>query len=137
MPRAKLVLNEINMLAQYTVEVGWLWPFLMAREIAELIRHARAFAIRFETVESVSFRAEWHGLKDRILKDRDDPSLRYEGQPANIDNRVITKTVPVTYLTSRWVDITAEMLSKLMRMFGARHSISSQKILKWSEKFRK
>lgn len=115
----------------------WLWPYIMAREIAEIVRHARAFTERFETVESVSFRAEWHGLKDRILKDRNDPTRLYRGGPAQSDNRVITKTVPVAYLTSNWADITAEMLSKLMRMFDARHSITSQEILNWSKEFRK
>ena len=114
----------------------WLWPYIMAREIAELIRHARAFAERFDAVESVSFRAEWHGLKGRTLKDGNDPLISYSGV-AEINNRAITKTVPVTFLNHRWTDITAEILSTLMRLFNPRHSIQSQKILKWSEDFRR
>ena len=114
----------------------WLWPFLMAREIAELLRHARALAERFRTVESVSFLAEWNGIKGRVLKDRDEPLIRYRGRPAESDNRVIARTVSVPYLTSRWTDLTAEILSGVMRMFDAGHSIPSERIQSWSKKFR-
>ena len=114
----------------------WLWPFLMAREIAELLRHSRAFAERFKTVESVSIRAEWNGIKGRSLKDRDEPQIRYRGRFAESNTRVITQTVSVPYLTSGWTDITAEILSGVMRMFDARSSIPSERIQSWSKKFR-
>ena len=45
----------------------WFWPFLMAREIAEVIAHAHAFAERLDAPESVLLRAEWRGLKGRRL----------------------------------------------------------------------
>ena len=53
----------------------WFWPFLMAREIAEVVAHARAFAERFEAPETVSLRAEWRGLRGRRLKDPNNPFM--------------------------------------------------------------
>lgn len=116
----------------------WFWPYVMAREIAEVVRHARAFADRFETPESVSFRAEWNGLKGRELRDPNNPllALRHSGHSPHSDSRVVTRTVPVADLTSRWADITAGILSAITRMFDARLSISSQEVLAWSKKFR-
>ena len=115
----------------------WLWPFLMAREIAEVIRHARAFAERFEAPESVFFRLEWRGLHGRTLKDPDEALVRWHGRLAQSDSRVVTRTVPVADLTARWADITADMLSAITRMFDANLSISPQKVLAWSKKFRR
>ena len=114
----------------------WFWPFVMAREITEVIRHACAFAERFGTPESVSFRAEWRGLQGRTLKDPDNPSLRRQGRPALSDSRVVMRTVPFAHLTSRWADITADILSTITRMFDATFSISPQSIQSWSKRFR-
>ena len=58
------------------VEPGtWLMRRVMAREIAEMIHHARAFAQRFEAPETVSFRAEWFGLRGRTLRDSENPII--------------------------------------------------------------
>ena len=115
----------------------WLWPYIMGREIAEVIRHARAFAERFENVESVSFRTEWNGLKDRILDDPNEPFNDWTNGSAQIDNKVTSRTVPDSHLTSRWTDITADILSTFLRLFNPRFSISPQQIAIWSQQFRK
>ena len=70
--------NEIVLLHHWNANAGlgpgtWFWPFAMAREIAEVIRHARSLAQRFEAPETVSFRAEWHGLEDSVLMDPNHP----------------------------------------------------------------
>jgi hypothetical protein len=115
----------------------WLWPNVMAREIAEVVRHARAFAERFPAPESVSFRAEWRGLQGRSLKDPQSPLFRRQGRQAQSDSRVVTRTVPITDLTSRWAEITADILSTVTRMFDATFSVSSQEVNSWSKKFRR
>lgn len=115
----------------------WLWPHVMAREIVEVIRHARAFAERFEAPESVSLRAEWLGLQGRTLKDPDNPLFRWQGRLAQSDSRVVTRTVPIADLTTRWADVTADMLSAVTRMFDAVLSISPQEVLVWSKRFRR
>ena len=115
----------------------WFWPYVMGREIAEVIRHARAFAERFDAPESVSFRAEWRGLQYREVKDPNTPMIRRAGQFAQSDRRVVSLTVSVADLNSRWSEITSEMLSPVTRMFDPNYSVSPHEILQWSKKFRR
>lgn len=115
----------------------WFWPYAMGREIAEVIRHARAFTQRFARPETVSFRAEWRGLQGREVKDPINPMLRMMGRTARSDTRTVTCTVPVADLSSRWAEITAEMLSPVTRLFDPNYSVSAQEILAWSERFRR
>ena len=114
----------------------WLWPYIMAREIAEVMRHALAFAERFEDAESVSFGAEWHGLQGRALKDPNDLRVGLRSGFAESDSRVVRRTVPVGALSHNWPETTADILSVVMRMFGADLSISSQQVMAWSQQFR-
>ena len=114
----------------------WLWPFAMAREIAEMIRHARAFAERFEAPETVSFRAEWLGLQGRKLGDPLIPFVQMQSGTARDDGRFFTQMVPITSLTDGWPDLTATMLAPILRMFDVHQSVSAQDIQAWSKKFR-
>ena len=114
----------------------WLWPFAMGREIAELIRHARAFAERFETPGTVYLRTEWFGLQGRILGDPGRPFLAMQSGTAIDDRRILTRTVPAASLTDGWPELTASMLAPVMRMFGADQTVSEQDVRAWSEKFR-
>lgn len=119
------------------LEAGtWLWPFGMAREIAEVVRHARAFAERFEAPGTVSFRAEWFGLQERKLGDPRPPFVSMQSGTAIDDGRVLTRTVPAASLTDGWPELTASMLAPILRMFGVGQSVSAQDIRTWSEKFR-
>ena len=79
----------------------------MAREIAEMIRHAHAFAERFEAPETVSFRAEWSGLPGRKLGDPPNPFVLMQSGTARDDRRVFTRTVPVASLADGWPEFTA------------------------------
>ena len=124
--------NERNGLAPGT----WFWPWWMAREIAEVIRHARAFAERFEAPETVSFRAEWHGLQGRTLKDPNHPWAERGAGAAREDGRVVARTVPVAELVEGWPKLTAEMLSPVMRMFDPYRSVSAEQVQAWSQDFR-
>lgn len=114
----------------------WLWPFAMAREIAEVVRHARAFSERFETPGAVTFRAEWFGLRGRKLGDPQWPLLSMRSGTAIDDGRVLTRTVPAASLTDGWPDLTASLLVPVLRMFGVDQSVSAQDVRAWSEKFR-
>ena len=115
----------------------WLWPLGTAREIAEMIRHACALAERFEAPETVSFRVEWSGLRDRCLLDPDSPYFAMHRVTAREDRCVFAKTVPVAGLAEGWAELTAEMLSRVLRMFDAKESVSGTDIRSWSEKFRR
>ena len=113
----------------------WFWLRGMAQEIAEVIRHARAVAERFEAPETVSFRAEWSGLKGRLLGDPENPIVRMRSRRAGDDRRVFAKTVPVAGLAEGWPELTAAMLSPVLRVFDANESVSARDIRTWSEKF--
>ena len=114
----------------------WLWPEGVARDLAELIRHALAFSQRLETAETVSFRAEWWGLKGRRLDAPQAPLLRSRHGFAEDDSCVATTTVPIAELGQGWRSLTATLLSRVLRMFDARASVSSEQIDAWSKNFR-
>ena len=114
----------------------WLWPYHLASEIAAAIRHARAFAERFEAPETVSFRAEWRGLEGRMLKDPNHPWAEMGGGATNEDSRVVARTVPAAELAEGWPKLTADMLSSVLRMFDPNRSVSAEQIQTWSQTFR-
>ena len=115
----------------------WLWPEGVARDLAELIRHARAFSERFKTAETISFCVEWWDLKGRRLDAPVVPLLRSRRDVATDDNCVATSTVAVAELSDGWQSVTAGMLSKVLRMFNAGTSVSAQQIDAWSKDFRR
>ena len=106
----------------------------MAREIAEMIRHAHAFAARFEAPETVSFRAEWSGLPGRKLGDPPNPFVLMQSGTVRDDRRVFTRTVPVASLADGWPELTATVLAPILRIFDVCQSVSAQDIQAWSEK---
>ena len=115
----------------------WLWPEGVARDLAELIRHALAFSQRFETAESVSFRAEWWGLKGRRLDALEVPLVRSPYDLAEDDSCAATITVPVAELGEGWRSMTATLVSRVLRAFNADASVSPEQIDSWSKNFRR
>ena len=114
----------------------WFSPYIMAREIAEVLRHARAFSERFETPESVTFHAKWCGLQDRVPKNHLGLPFCWMDSRVQSDDRTVTRVIPISHLTSHWMDITADILSTITRMFDADFSISSQEVSAWEKRFR-
>ena len=111
----------------------WLWPFGMGRELAEVCWHAVAFARRFEAAESVSFRVEWHGLGGRTLREPTNPLAWRRGRgPAKQDHGMIERTRTVPELIAGWQALSAEMLSRVLRMFDPQASVSADEIDQWS-----
>ena len=107
-------------------EGSTLWPFGMGRELAEVSWHAVAFARRFETGESVSFRIEWHGLGGRTLREPRNPLAWRRGRgPATQDHGMIERTRTVPELIAGWQALTAEMLSRVLRMFDPQAPVSA------------
>ena len=115
----------------------WFWLRGMAQEIAEMIHHAHTLASRFEVPETVTFRAEWLGLRGRVLGDPENPLVHMRSQTARDDRRVFETTVPVAGLDESWSQLTAQMLSRVLRVFDANASLSPQDIRTLSAKFRK
>ena len=115
----------------------WFWPPGMAQDIAELIRHARAFAERMDSPESVSFLVEWHGLRGRRPDQPGVPLIRSEGDVAKDDRCDVMKTVGVTDLINDWQTLAADLLSRVMRVFNPASSVSRQQVEAWARDFRR
>src|ERR1700685_4388811 len=95
---------------------SWFSPNMMARSLAEFVRHARGFAERFKAPTYVVFRCEWRGLAERVAFD---PSVFWRtGQKAIADSRSVTAAFPVAALNNGWPDIVAELVNPIARLFG-------------------
>jgi hypothetical protein len=88
-------------------------PFVVAREVGELVCHARAFARLFAGVRRVVFRCEWWGLTGRELFDPDG-HWPHRG-PALSDRCVATTQVPLARLTHAWPEVVAQLIAPVVR----------------------
>jgi Putative DNA-binding domain len=95
----------------------WISPNWMVRSLAEIVRHARAMTERFNSPTAISFRCEWHGLRDRKLHS---PYVYWSRHSASRgDHKISTGSYPVTMLTNGWPEIVADLIAPLMRSFSA------------------
>jgi hypothetical protein len=91
-------------------------PLLLARSLAEFVRHARGFAERFPQPINVSFLCEWHGLSGRIVHT---PNAHWSPHPPPRDGyRHSTVSAPIGDLTANWPAIVAELGAPVARLFG-------------------
>ncbi len=96
----------------------WLSPETVIRETAELVRHVRAFAQRFPTAATVSFRCIWKGLHDREFMDFD-PGVDWSpGRRASASERTVEGEWPVVQLGAAWPKIVAELGCPILHLFG-------------------
>ena len=71
------------------------------------------------------------------VKDPDDPFMGVRYGAARDDGRAVTRTVPVASLRDGWPELTADILSVVLRMFDPRVSVSAGEIRTWSGRFRR
>ncbi len=96
----------------------WLSPETVLRETAELVRHARAFARRFPSASSVSFRCVWNGLKGREIGDFN-PSIYWSpGRIAIANQRTVSGEYPVIQLATSWPKIVSDLGCPILHLFG-------------------
>jgi len=94
----------------------WFCPFYMVRMLAELTRHAQAFAAKFAEAETVEFRCEWHGLAKREVFDPR-PLVHWSpGKVAQATHRVTTGEWTVAELAA-WPRIVSMLGGPVMRLF--------------------
>jgi hypothetical protein len=93
----------------------WFYPYVLVREIAEVLRHARALAKLLPDAQAVAFRGTWYGLKGRHI---DNPNGTYSSeQVARVDTRTISGEWPLADIASRWPEIVAPLASTVTRLF--------------------
>ena len=96
----------------------WLSPETVLRETAELVRHARAFARRFPSASSVSFRCVWNGLNGRELRDFDPGIYWSPGRIATANQRTVSDEYPVVQLAVSWPKIVSDLGCPILHLFG-------------------
>lgn len=96
----------------------WLSPETVLRETAELVRHARAFARRFPSATTVSFRCVWKGLKGREFKDFDPGTFWRPGRIATANERTVSGEYPVVQLGATWPKIVSDLGCPILYLFG-------------------
>jgi hypothetical protein len=114
---------------------GTTWsPFMAARDLTEFLRHARAMATQFNDVQSVRFRCEWHGLKQRQLRDQEsDWSIE---RVAKTDRVISTTERAVQDLTVSWAAIVSALVSRVGRAFDPTLDLSPEWVMRISRLFR-
>ncbi|HEY6430893.1 MAG TPA: hypothetical protein VIZ17_02840 [Acetobacteraceae bacterium] len=91
----------------------WVNPDLLARDLAELVIHARGLARFFPAPRRVLFRCDWWGLAGRELFD---PAGNWPHSGTAIgDHRAVSMTVPLASLASAWPETVARLMAPVMR----------------------
>lgn len=109
-------------------------PALMIRSLAELVRHAKAFAERFSSAREVEFRCQWRGLSGRrpFLTQRYGHIL---GHSTGRDERVATGRFPVGELGGDWPEVVARLADPLARSLGIEEFASATAIRELGTRF--
>jgi hypothetical protein len=109
--------REVNAWTQLGLRPGeWFWPLNLTRHLFQLVHHASEFSQKFPTAETVEFRCEWSGLRERMISDPD--QLGYQsGKIARVDHRVTIGEWPVSELRRSWPEIVSALGGPVMRLF--------------------
>jgi hypothetical protein len=107
---------------------------MAARDLTELVRHARAMATHYDGVQTVRFRCEWHGLQRRELRDQESD---WSVQRVSKTDRVISLVErPVQDLTVSWPTIVSTLVSRVGRAFDPTLGLSPEWVTRVSRLFR-
>jgi hypothetical protein len=100
-------------------------PQLLIRSIAEIVRHARAFAGRFKSPVRIAFRCEWRGLQGRRVQ-----SFRgyVFGRDAKTNERSSHGVWSVLELNQHWERAVGVLAGPMARTFGLEDWLSEEKI---------
>jgi len=101
---------------------------LLAKHVGELVRHARAFAERFDEVRRVAFRIQWTGLVGRTPVS----GMHYGGgfrvgHSSGTDQRLTTGVFSVTELRDI-PEVVAQLTAPIARTLGAETAFTKQSI---------
>ncbi len=108
---------------------SWMSPDLLARSLAEMVRHARGLAERFSAPTSVSFRCEWYGIGERVAFDTE--TDWDDTTPGGVgDRRVASGTWPVASLTDDWATVVVALAGPIARTLGVSRAMTRDWILR-------
>jgi hypothetical protein len=109
-------------------------PAHIVRALAELVRHARGMAERFESASAVEFRCQWRGLTGR------QPCVvagyrSRVGHPTQREERTLVGTYPLGDLGTQWPEVVADLASPLARTLGIEEMTTPSAIRNWASRF--
>lgn len=107
----------------------WFCPFYMTRQLASMVLHASFFSEKFSSAETIEFRCEWQGLRERIIDDPD-PNRMADAthrpvKMARADHRVTVGEWPAADLRKLWPEIVSALGGPVMRMFDEEFDYSA------------
>jgi hypothetical protein len=103
---------------------AWLSPNMMVRSLAELVRHSRGMAERFNAPTVISFRCEWRGLNGRTLHDPWS-FWAFREATSKTDHRITTGSWPISALINNWPEAVAELGKPLLRLFTTQFELTA------------
>lgn len=110
--------REIPIYAQRGLQPGkWFWPLRLTQNLAGLIFHASEFAQRYPSAETVEFRCEWSGLRERCIGDPDTFEREDPRSVARTGHCITIGEWPVVELRRSWPEIASELGGPVMRLF--------------------
>jgi hypothetical protein len=127
--------TEVPHLAKQGLNPGmWLSPRILAREVYELVAHAKELAKFFAAVDAVEFRCTWYGLKDRRIADFD-PAIDWYDRTCRINERTTASQSSVEALTGDPDAIVLALATPVARLFDGLE-ITSSELERWRPTFR-
>jgi hypothetical protein len=104
----------------------WFDPWIQARDVTEIIRHARAFAEEFSNVTEICFQLEWKGLKSRVIASLN-PERSWSGTyTSHSDWRNVFDCVQQAEVIGDLPSVVARLFAPVHRMFNPRSDISAE-----------
>jgi hypothetical protein len=116
---------------------AWWWPYGAVRDVAELVRHARAFAQRFTAAEAVELRTEWWGLLEREAGDPRATYYRDRSNVARADHSLTSGEWPVAELERAWPKIVSALVGPVARLFNPSDDFPPELVAQMEPRFRK
>jgi len=94
----------------------WFWPRRLTRKLTQLVMHAGELAQTFPSAETVEFRCEWSGLRERQIADPEAMGNGPEGI-ARVDHCVTVGEWPITALRRSRLQIVSDLGGPVIRLF--------------------
>jgi hypothetical protein len=105
------------------VDISPLW---LAKNLAEIVTHARVFARSFPNSARVFFRCEWLGLQGRIASDPHRGRWFGLGHPAADDRRLVTRAFSIGEMVASPQDVIYELAGPVIRALGTSGAMNRQ-----------
>ena len=110
----------------------WFDPFYHVQDIAEIVRHARAYAEEFSDVTEICFQLEWKGLKSRVIASHRN---RYDSEQYLFNGDAEFHCFPQAEIIGSLPAVVARLFAPVHRMFNPRSDYSADSVARVMKDF--